>query len=332
LTSESRRTTRPDRVGTTLDKDLSMTFELAALGWDDRVAAGYAPFDRADAYPGRVSRLDRGVCTVLTRYGPDRVSLGGGVLAAAASTPESLPCAGDWVVVRRWPDRRSTVEAVLPRRTALTGHLVTGGTLPTNGSAVTGGTLPTGGSADTGGTLSTGRGVPASSWDLPGDRPLAANIDVVAVLLRPSQAASGAVVERLVALAVSAGAEPVLVLGRRQGRPEPGVRPRRVVRLAPALPVYRVGSGTDDGLAGLRALTTGGRSLALLGTSAVGRSALITALTGAPVLGVGGRVAGYRPGAGSVLVPVPGGGVVIDTPPVAAGRESTPPVGRRTWS
>jgi ribosome biogenesis GTPase len=314
LTSESRRTTRPDRVGTTLDKDLSMTFELAALGWDDRVAAGYAPFDRTDACPGRVSRLDRGVCTVLTRYGPDRVSLGGGVLAAAASTPESLPCAGDWVVVRRWPDRRSTVEAVLPRRTALTGHLVTGGTLPT------------------GGTLSTGRGVPASSWDLPGDRPLAANIDVVAVLLRPSQAASGAVVERLVALAVSAGAEPVLVLGRRQGRPEPRVRPRRVVRLAPALPVYRVGSGTGDGLAGLRALTAGGRSLALLGTSAVGRSALITALTGAPVLGVGGRAAGYRPGAGSVLVPVPGGGVVIDTPPVAAGRESTPPVGRCTWS
>ena len=30
------------------------------------------------------------------------------------SATRSLPCPGDWVVVRRWPDRRTTVEVVLP--------------------------------------------------------------------------------------------------------------------------------------------------------------------------------------------------------------------------
>src|SRR5690606_31837677 len=36
--------------------------------------------------------------------------------AAAARDAARLPCPGDWVVVRTWPDERSTVEAVLPRR------------------------------------------------------------------------------------------------------------------------------------------------------------------------------------------------------------------------
>ena len=93
--------------------------DLSALGWDDTVARAYRPLDRADSTPGRVLRADRGVCTVLDASGVVRASLAGAVLLAAASDPARLPCAGDWVVLRRWPDRRITVDCVLPRRTAL---------------------------------------------------------------------------------------------------------------------------------------------------------------------------------------------------------------------
>jgi len=96
-----------------------MTFDLSSLGWDDALGADYARYERLDARPARVARVDRGVCTVLTAQGAHRASIGGGLLSAAAKDPVALPCAGDWVVVRAWPDGRTTIEAVLPRRTAV---------------------------------------------------------------------------------------------------------------------------------------------------------------------------------------------------------------------
>lgn len=96
-----------------------MAFDLSSLGWDDDLAAAYASYDRPGRRPARVTRVERGVCTVLSRDGAMRASLAGTMLAAAAADPVVLPCAGDWVVAHTWPDRRITVETVLPRRTAL---------------------------------------------------------------------------------------------------------------------------------------------------------------------------------------------------------------------
>jgi len=96
-----------------------MRVDLSSLGWDDGFAAAYSPFDRPDQRPARITRVDRGVCTALGASGSIRASLGGAVLHTAASDPRTLPCAGDWVAVRYWPDDRLTVEAVLARRTSV---------------------------------------------------------------------------------------------------------------------------------------------------------------------------------------------------------------------
>lgn len=89
---------------------------MTCLGWDDRLSADYQRHDRPDHWPARVSRAEPGVCTVLGAAGVRRASVAGRMLAAAARDAARLPCPGDWVVVRTWPDERSTVEAVLPRR------------------------------------------------------------------------------------------------------------------------------------------------------------------------------------------------------------------------
>ena len=91
---------------------------LAALGWDAAYAATYTEYAprSADHRPGRVACAVAGICTVLTAAGVVRASLAGNVLACAARDLSALPCAGDWVVLRTWPDRKVTVEAVLPRR------------------------------------------------------------------------------------------------------------------------------------------------------------------------------------------------------------------------
>ncbi|RZU53051.1 ribosome biogenesis GTPase [Krasilnikovia cinnamomea] len=252
--------------------------DLSLLGWDDGFADAYRQFDRADTVPARVLRADRGVCTVLDAAGVGRASLGGPVLICAAADPARLPCPGDWVVLRRWPDRRTTVEYVLPRRTALLGPA---------------------GDAGAAGPV------------------LAANMDTVAVVEPISPRADDARVERLLALAGASGARPVVVLSKSDAAPDLDAITRRVAAVAPGVPVLPVSASRGDGLTAVRALLGPGRTLALLGPAGAGKSTLVDALAGAtvmPVREVRGGGGDAEPGAGRRLVPVPGGGAVLDTP------------------
>ncbi|MEU8241899.1 ribosome small subunit-dependent GTPase A [Actinoplanes missouriensis] len=256
-----------------------MSYDLSQLGWDETLASTYRPFDRADALPGRVLRADRGICTVLTADGPTRASLGGGVLIEGARDPAGLPSSGDWVVLRQWPDRRTTLELVLPRRTTLIRR-----------------------TAD---KDSTGQ-------------VLAANMDLVAVVEPIHPEPDDSRVERLLALAWESGARPLLVLTKCDTTPDPAAVARQLAELAPGVAVLpvsvRSGAGVDD----LRSHVGPGRTLALLGRSGAGKSTLTNALAGAAVMpvqairdadGKGRHTTAYRN-----LVMLPGGGAVIDTP------------------
>jgi len=256
-----------------------MKYDLSRLGWDEIFVSAYRSKDRSDSFPGRVLRADRGVCTVLDESGVSRASLGGGVLLPAAGDPSRLPCAGDWVVLRRWPDRRTTVECVLPRRTALIRR-----------------------TAD---KDSTGQ-------------VLAANMDTVAVVEPIHPEPDDARVERLLALAWESGAQPVLVLSKADAADDPDALAEQMSVLAPRVPVFPVSVTEGTGLDPLRALVTHGRTLALLGRSGAGKSTLVNALAGADVMpvqeirradGKGRHTTAYRN-----LVPVPGGGAILDTP------------------
>ena len=256
-----------------------MTYDLSRLGWDEFFASRFRPLDRSDSRPGRVLRADRGVCTVLGADGVLRASLAGGVLLAAARDPARLPCAGDWVVVRRWPDRRLTVEAVLPRRTTLIRRTA---------------------GKDSGGQV------------------LAANMDTVAVVEPMHPAPDDARVERLLALAWESGARPVLVLSKSDTAADPEAVARQIAELAPDVPVLPVSVLRGRGLDPLRELVAPGRTLALLGRSGAGKSTVVNVLAGTDVMpvqqirradGKGRHTTAYRN-----LVPVPGGGAVLDTP------------------
>ncbi|WP_149547085.1 ribosome small subunit-dependent GTPase A [Streptomyces marokkonensis] len=86
---------------------------LAPYGWDDAWADEFAPHDADGLLPGRVIRVDRGQCDVVTA---------GGILRAdtAFVTPHDplrVVCTGDWVAVEPGGNPRY-VRAYLPRRTA----------------------------------------------------------------------------------------------------------------------------------------------------------------------------------------------------------------------
>jgi ribosome biogenesis GTPase len=302
-----------------------MTYDLASLGWDATFLSAYTRFDRTDHRPGRVARADRGVCTVLTEHGPVRASLAGAMLSASAADLAALPCAGDWVVVRTWPDERITIEAVLPRRAAIVRRTA---------------------DKDSVGQV------------------LAANLDTAAVVEPIDPAPDLARIERLLALAWESGAQPMVILTKADLAADPAAVAAQVADVAPGVDVVtvsarselaspavanedvtvsarselaspavanedvtvsagrdRAGRG-DDGMAALRPLVAPGRTLALLGRSGAGKSTLVNALAGATVMvtqtirsadGKGRHTTTYR-----ALVPIPGGGAVLDTPGVRA--------------
>ncbi len=80
-------------------------------------AAGGRRDGADDAIVGRVVRVDDGVAVVRLERGLVRAGFSGALLQEIACDPDRAPRAGERVVVRRWPDRRLTVEQVLePRR------------------------------------------------------------------------------------------------------------------------------------------------------------------------------------------------------------------------
>ena len=255
-----------------------MTLDLSSLGWDDSFASHFAGLALPGYRPGRVTRVDRGICTVLAADGADRASLSGGLLAAAARDPIVLPCAGDWVAIRTWPDRRTTIEVVLPRRTAIVRH--------TAGKEAQG-------------------------------QVLAANLDAIAVVEPMHPAPDLVRIERLLSLAWESGAPPLVVLTKCDVVADPDAVAAQVADAAPGVPVHAVSAQQGTGLSVLLPHVAHGRTLGLLGASGAGKSTLVNALARAELMGTralradgkGRHTTTYR-----ALLPMPGGGAVLDTP------------------
>lgn len=190
-------------------------------------------------------------------------------------------CTGDWVALR--PADPPEVAAILPRRTAV---------------------------------------VRSSASRTSEGQTLAANVDTVAVVVSLSNALDPGRVERMAALAWDSGAVPVLVLTKTDSVDD---RHRAEVaesaaQLAPGVEVLATSSVTGFGLDRLRDVLTG--SVVLLGPSGVGKSTLGNALLGADELATGEVRAvdgkGRHTTVHRELIPLPGGGVLIDTPGLRA--------------
>ena len=192
-----------------------MTFDLSSLGWDEHFRSAYVRHDRPDHEPARVIRVDRGICTLLGADGTRRASIGGALLAAAAHDPTRLPCSGDWIVLRTWPDERLTIEAVLPRRTAV---------------------------------------IRASAGAEALGQILVANVDTVAAVVPVDPEPDLGLVERLLALAWESGARPVVALTKVDLAAHPEMIVEEVGEIAPGVEVFGVSAATGAGLDQLRAM------------------------------------------------------------------------------
>ncbi len=198
---------------------------------------------------GVVIRVDRATAVVedpAATAEPVRATWGASLLAAIAENPEAAPTTGDRVGLRFWPDERVTVDVVQPRRTLLTR-----------------------GDADGG-----------SKRQL-----LAANIDTVAVVESFVPDPDLHRISRFLTLAWASGAEPVILLTKSDLVPD-GREQAAELQVSTACPVIEVSAVSGAGVAQVRELLAGERTMALLGASGAGKSSLVNALAGGPLMRV----------------------------------------------
>lgn len=149
---------------------------------------------------------------------------------------------------------------------------------------------------------------------------MAADLDLVFVVTGADRGPNWNRVERELVLAWESGARPVVVVNKtdcrtdvdRLGAEAEARLGETEVRLCSAL----TGAGVD----GLRDLARSGRTVAFLGASGVGKSSLVNALVGREAQEVGAVRSGDQKGRHTTvarhLLPLPGGGVLLDTPGV----------------
>jgi ribosome biogenesis GTPase len=190
-----------------------------------------------------------------------------------------LPAVGDWVVARPLDgERKALIEAVLPRRSAFTRK---------------------------------------EAWHRTVEQVVAANVDTVFLVSAFGHDLNARRMERYLIGAWESGASPVIVLNKADLAAVPAADAAPIEAVAFGVPVHAVSATTGEGLSALETYVVPGTTVALLGSSGVGKSTLVNRFSGEPVMKVrslleDGR--GRHTTTHRELVPLPGGGLLLDTP------------------
>jgi ribosome biogenesis GTPase len=256
--------------------------ELGDLGWDDSWAREFETLARGGEVPARVVLEHNHVYRVMSGLPePQLAELAGRVRYEAAGRHE-MPAVGDWVILRPSPatGARPQIRAILPRRSAFS-------------------------------RKAAGRETE--------EQVVAANIDTVFLVSGLDQDFNPRRVERYLVMARASGARPVVVLNKADLAEDLAADIASIIEIAPDIPVHPiVAKGDSVDVSALRPYLGHGQTVALLGSSGVGKSTIINALAGRDVLktaevreqdGRGRHTSVHRQ-----LVALEQGGLVIDTP------------------
>ncbi len=252
---------------------------LKQLGWCEAFGEPFEKTYRDDGYkPARVIREDRGSYLICDGDGEYLGQLAGKFRHEAA--PGEFPAVGDWVAAAvRANEGRATIHGVLPRRSTFSRDSAGGRTA---------------------------------------EQVLAANVDTVFLVSGLDRDFNLRRIERYLTLAYNSGAAPVVVLNKADLCDDVDARVAEVETVAFGVGVHPVSAETGGGLDELRRYAAVGQTVALLGSSGVGKTTLINSLRGSADLQTGHVRAADGRGRHTTthreLVVLDDGGVLIDTP------------------
>ena len=251
---------------------------LDELGWGEPFAGAFQAHAGPGRRPGRVIAEDRGLYLVATADGEVRAAVSGRFRFEAGEDPGAYPAVGDWLAL----DVReggATIHALLSRRSAFT-RLAAG--------PVTRGQV------------------------------LGANVDLVFIVTSLNRDFNVRRLERYLAAAWESGARPVVVLSKADLAEDLDGCLLAAESAAPGVPILVVSAVDGTGLEDVRGYLAVGRTVAVVGSSGVGKSTLINALAGGEVQAVAevrlddGR--GRHTTTRRELIALPGAGLILDTP------------------
>src|SRR5262245_26266471 len=209
---------------------------LGELGWNGAFEQHFEPWrGRPDVQPGRVAIEFNHMYRLYVDGGALEAVIGGRVKHHAASRSE-LPAVGDWVVVRKRPDeRRGSIRAVLPRRSGFSRR---------------------------------------AAGNVTNEQVVAANVDVVFLVMALDQDFSLRRLERYLLLARESGAAPVVLLTKPDLCGGTAARVTEATATAGDVPVHVLNPRKNEGIEHVDAFLSVGRTGALLGSSGVGKSTI----------------------------------------------------------
>ena len=229
--------------------------------------------------PGRVTLEHKRMYRVVTAEG-EWLSVCSGSFEHEAHERRDFPAVGDWVAVEKMPgEERGIIHSILPR-TSLFSRKVAGLTIA--------------------------------------EQIIAVNIDIVFLVMSMNKDFSARRLERYLVAAYDSGANPVVVLTKKDLCDNPSYYIEEAQNIALGSDVIAVSNVTGEGIAELTVLLAGGKTAALLGSSGVGKSSLTNVICGENTMAVqhiredddkGRHTTTHRE-----LFIIPSGGVLIDTP------------------
>jgi ribosome biogenesis GTPase len=259
-----------------------MSVGLEAYGWDSGWEAAFDSLAPGQLLPGRVIQEHTHIYRLVSAAG-EVVAHVPGRFRHAAKSREDFPAVGDWVGYRMDAlGGRARIHAVLPRRSRFLRKVA---------GAVTEAQV------------------------------VAANIDTIFIVMGCDEDFNLRRLERYLVLAWESGATPVVLLNKADltavaGDPE--AKKRDAEQQAIGVSVHLTSAKTGLGFDEIEQHFAPGRTIALLGSSGVGKSSIINRLLGTERFRTAEVRAGDSRGRHTTrhreLVRLPGGAMLIDTP------------------
>jgi ribosome biogenesis GTPase / thiamine phosphate phosphatase len=252
---------------------------LKSLGWNQTFEEAFKAYENQLLVPGRISVEHKGLYDVLTEHGELLGEITGKIRFNATGRHD-YPAVGDWVAISAVPQEgKAYIHGILPRKSKFSRKAA---------------------------GLTTEEQI------------VATNVDTVFLVNALNQDFNLRRLERYLLMAWESGATPVIVLSKADLCDDVQKYMDEVETIAFGVPTFAVSAESGIGLDALSSFIKEGETVALLGSSGVGKSTLANKLFGQEVLktndireedGKGKHTTTHRE-----LLVLENGGILIDTP------------------
>ncbi len=252
---------------------------LNKLGWNETFARYYAPYAEQSYSVGRIALEHKRLYRVLTEHGELLAEISG-KMCYAATRREDYPAVGDWVIISpRVEEKKATIHAILPRKSKFSRK---------------------------------------AAGEKVEEQIVAANIDTVFLVNALNNDFNLRRIERYLILAWESGAVPVIILSKADLCDDVDHWMAEVESIAIGVPIHAVSAERGEGLEKLEPYLREGSTIAVMGSSGVGKSTLINKLIGSDIQCISEARQGDDRGRHTTtrreLFRLPNGGLLIDTP------------------